>query len=339
MDPIAQPAARLALALCAALVTLVNAPAWAEPLAVGNHNPLNAPLAPPPALGGALVSAGQWRVDLDVALANHFSDSGSSGGDRVRLDGETLTLRWRGRRAVGERGEIGVRIPWQQHTGGVLDGFLERYHDTFGLPDSGRDRSSNGNLLFELVDDGVSASRVDRRVRQLGDISVDGAWSLHAGADSQIALRGALSLPTGDADELTGSGGVGVSVALEMTRPGLPGMPRVTLHTRAGLAAHAGTDLAASDRPTDMFGTLALGWRALPRLQLLAQFDAHSARYDNQLRETGDRAAIGTLGGHLRVWKRLYWSLAIVEDLRTDVAPDVVLQTSLGWRSGNGGSL
>ncbi len=323
------PGGRWCHRICIAL-SLAAANVVAEPLPVRDSSPFGAPLAPDAAWGGRLLAAGHWLVETNVALANYLSRS-SDAADAVNLDGESRRFRWRARRGLGDRYEITAEVPWVMHGGGLLDGFIDAYHDAFGFPDGGRDAVADGNLDVRLVDDGRPRTTLSGRARGLGDISLGGALALHAVPQGQLALRASLRLPVGDAGDLTGSGGVALGVAAEFSSDGPGGLP-LGLDARLGVMMHAGTDLAPSDAPAIGFGTLALYWRATPRLDLVAQFDAHSAAYRNGLRETGEWAAIGTLGGRLRLWKNLYWSLSLSEDLRTDVTPDVVIQSGLGWR-------
>lgn len=302
----------------------------AEPLPVVDAGVLTAPLGPPPPFGGRLAAPGRWQVDLDLAVANYFSHSGS-GGDLVSLDGESRYHRWHARRGVGERYEVGVEVPWISHGGGALDGFIDAYHKTLGLPRGGRNAVGEGNLAVLLREDGRVRSLLAHKARGVGDVTFQGGFNVLSNPERALALRASVRLPTGDARNLTGSGGVAAAIASEFSANELRGWP-LGIDARIGAIVHTGTGLAASDAPLLGFGTLALSWRPARRLDLVAQIDVHSGAYRSPLRETGTFAAVGTLGGRLRVWKHLYWSLAVSEDLHTDVTPDVVIASGLGWR-------
>ena len=118
-----------------------------QPLQVVNNNPVTALYGVPGHREAAPLTAGQWGMDLQGTVSNHFADA-SRGGTSVSFDGESTRIDLRLRYALSDRLELQVDLPWLRHQGGRLDGLIEDWHDVFGLPNGDRDTVDEDQLLY-----------------------------------------------------------------------------------------------------------------------------------------------------------------------------------------------
>jgi len=278
----------------------------------------------------------QRGLRIAIDNGNIFTGSNRRGVETV-FDGETTiaTLSWN--HVFKESGSglwsIGIEAPWIRHGGGVLDGFIEGYHDTFGFPDGGRDRVPRDRLLYRIVEGGITRLHLDASARGIGDLRVRVGREFLAQPDRRFSIHGAIELPTGEVDKITGSGGTDVALWAEYRRTGLLGFERLGISAMAGGVVPGESELLRGD-PVDVIpiGHFGIQYRVSDRVELLAQTDGLGASYDIASDVLGRAAVQGTLGGRIRVWKSLWLDLAVVEDLVSDSTPDVIFHLSLGMR-------
>ncbi len=102
--------------------------------------------------------------------------------------------------------------------GGFLDSFIIGWHDTFGLPQGGRDRAPKNRLAYSYRDSQGQKLLMNRSGEGVGDIVLTGGLKLYedksAVLHDTLALRATAKLPTGDSAQLRGSGAAGGSVSL-----------------------------------------------------------------------------------------------------------------------------
>ena len=297
------------------------APTWvaAAPFTTPN-------LSPPVLIHGAPSwtlapqAAQRSRFELSSVVASHFS-SDSRNGDSIRLDGETRYLHFGFRKRVKEYWLVGMDLGWLQHTPGGLDSFIDGWHDFFGLPDGGRDQRPRDQLEFRYVNDGNLVFDLNDAVSGIGDTRVGAGRVL--GADANWLLWGELKLPTGDAERLTGSGSV--DVTLSLTQKGSWQWSQRTLDWYWGIAAGR---LGA----TDLMGASAKGWvtnamagftvAVFPRVAFAAQIEAATPHYRSKLDPLTKIALPLTLGAQVRIGQASWLDLAIVEDVGVNASPD-----------------
>ena len=282
---------------------------------------------PDPLVSADLQNVGHL-LQLNQSIVNH-ADQSSAGEEAITLDGETYITTLSIGRAVGTRWQIGVDLPWVRHTSGRLDGSIERWHDLWGISNAKREGPRNLLAIRYQDADGIRASQ-SSRASGLGDIRL---WTLRAWQAGRfhLATRATLKLPTGDSDELLGSGAadlaldVGTAVRLRTgTRP-------LDLLAYAGLAALGEGDVA-SDRQRGAlgYGGIGLDWQITPRWHVVAQWQGQSSAFDSDLDEVGGTTLQRAAGARYR-WPgaNVDAALALVEDLVSDAAPDVGVQLEL----------
>lgn len=303
-----------------------------KPFLTSNLNPFVQAQGLPPTGSGGIVSKGALRWQMQTEVANHFTESGN-GAANINLDGETHRLTLALRYGVSERWELGIDIPYIRHTGGSLDSFIENWHDTFGLPNGGREDFVDDQLNFSIADPEGSNLALTRSTSGIGDVRLTGGYQLTEPDHSSWTLRASLKLPTGDADKLTGSGAAALFVSAQHSNNNLIKHPDWHFHASVGAGYMQDGDLLERLQENWMlFGSTTVAWHATERMSLKAQLDIHSALYDSRFKELGDVAAQLIIGGSLRLGNSLLLDISVSEDIITDTSPDVVLQVGLRAR-------
>lgn len=290
-----------------------------------------------PAVGDSRVLRdGDREAALVLDVANHFVD-GSAGNEHLVLDGETYRLNLAGRMAVGSRFEIGFEVPWLFQNGGILDGFIETYHRTFGFSQRGRDEAPTGRYLYRYERGGADAFFVDRANSGIGDVRLAGGLQLYDSPGDHpraLALRASLKLPTGDGGDLRGSGSTDLALWLAVSQGWKTGIGAWELFGGAGLLGMTDGDvLPEQQRNLVAFGSAGAGWRPLQWLTLKVQFDGHTSFYrDSDLAELGSDSVQAVMGGTLHFSERTALDIGVAEDVIIKTSPDVVFHFALRHR-------
>jgi hypothetical protein len=290
-----------------------------------------------PAIGNAsLLPAGKADARLMVDLANNYVDDANT-RESILLDGESTRFTLDFRYGISRGFECGVEIPYLFLNGGFLDGFIESYHSAFGFPQGGRDQAPRNRLLYRYQRDGVERLKIDSSSAGLGDIRLNGGWQLHRGEkkpERAVALRGSLKLPTGDSDQLHGSGSMDFSLWITAGDDWNLARGHVALFGAAGIMALTeGKVLRDQQSNLVGFGSLGVGWSPFRWIAFKIQTDAHTSFYhDSELRELNAASAQLTLGGTLAFSDRTTLDVGVVEDIIVKTAPDVVFHFALGHR-------
>jgi len=184
-----------------------------EPFHTQNLSPFSALLGVP--RWESIAAHGEaWRLRVDMDVANHLAAS-SAGSETVILDGETVRTTLAVRRRVGANWVVGLNLPYVRHSGGFLDNAIESWHDTFGLPNGGRELRPQDLLQFDYSSSGVLLQGLTQDQTGLGDVSLTAARVLGEGG---LELHARVKLPTGDVERFTGSGGTDIGFSLVQQR-------------------------------------------------------------------------------------------------------------------------
>lgn len=285
-----------------------------------------------PAIDSAgILNEGRARYRLVNDLASNYTFKNTT-NENLLFDGETNRATFVYALGMGSGWEWGLQIPFVDHDGGSLDGFIEDWHDTFGLPQGGRNTAPHNRLRYVYQRNGVTEFLVDRRVSGIGDVRLTAGkqWSTVA-EGTRLAIRASVSLPTGDSNELLGSGGVDAALWATADRTqswfDFPG----SLFGGGGLLLMGDGDvLADQQRRFAAFGSLGAGARVLPWMTLKLQADAHTALYDDStLKQINANAVQLLMGGELRLAKNTRLDLMVGEDITVHASPDVVFHIGL----------
>lgn len=322
------------------LLPALAAPAAAAPLDIvpfqtANRSPVVQIFGLPAPGTAQLLAPGENAVEFAVDTVQNFAHD-SSGDEDLFFDGESYRFNLNLRRGLTPRFEAGIDLPYLAHRGGSLDDFIEDWHDAFNLPQSGRDKAPHDRLLYSYIRDGKQEILVDDNAQGIGDIRLNGAWQI-TGADVgepwAASVHASLKLPTGDSDDLLGSGSTDLSLWLSATRSWQLEGSALALFGSLGAMGLTDGDVV-EDQQNNLvgFGTLGGGWRPLDWLVLKIQVDGHTPFFDSDLKELGDPAAMLTFGGDLALGESTALEIGISEDIATETAPDVVFRLALRSR-------
>lgn len=244
-----------------------------------------------------VLNRGQWQIDLLQSGTNTWVMSDrvenvleardqrapltleqlraiepESGRGLYFADGEMYRSSVSIRRGLGKGLQLSLTIPVLNFQGGFADSLIEDFHDSTGFSQAGRlgipldgytvyIRDPDGNEVFRNADPGVG----------LGDVTVGLKGRLPVKNESvRLSLEGTVKAPTGDEDDLYGSGSADAALALHVTKY----FSRSCIHASLGgiLLGEAETyHLDEQIRLFTMFGyEHALGRTASAILQLTA---------------------------------------------------------------------
>ncbi|HSH43882.1 MAG TPA: DUF3187 family protein [Arenicellales bacterium] len=318
----------LALGLAMASAGQPAKAAFPRPLPVGNQSPVMSLFGIPKAQSATLPARGELHWDATVEQTSHFQAS-EAGGESIVLDGETTRVSIQGRYGIGDNWSVGVEVPWVRHGPGFLDHFIVEWHDTWGFPQNGRDRAAEDALVYRYTRDGETRFNIESATGGLGDMIVSAQRELWRGQRSAGVLHAQLKLPTGDPDNLSGSGAADAAAGFELSRRWHDDWHSMF---RAG-AAYLGEGDVLPDlqRRQAIYGGLDLTWRPLGALSFRVQYDAHTSPYgDSELGELSRWSGMLSTGGTWHIGPTLALDLAVVENVPNSRAvSDVSFQVRL----------
>lgn len=138
----------------------------------------------------------------------------------INLDMEIYRPALEGKMGIGKGWEIGFELPFLKFFGGVLDEFVQGFHNSFGLPNGGRELASNGEFSYEVRSPDFGYE-VGAKNFGVGDLTLQTKYRFfHAPQKgTALAFAAALKLPSGDETEGLGSGspGFGIGVTAEQS--------------------------------------------------------------------------------------------------------------------------
>lgn len=297
-----------------------------DPFHVRNMNPFALIYGMPVASSSRLLAERESYLQLTADVANN-SIASDSDGERIRLDGETYRLALIWQRGLASGWQIGVELPFLSHRDGVMDGLIENWHDFFSLSNSDREEWSRNRLVYRYENSEGERILVDRKRSGIGDMVLSLSHALESDSHRQWALHTSLKLPTGDADELLGSGAVDLAFWVSAADRWKLWQWPLNLYGQAGILLKGEGDLLEDLREElVLFGTLGVGWRPEEWIDLKAQLDVHSSHYDSELDQLGGAAIMLTVGGSLHLdgdSRRI--DISIGENLTTDSVPDFMI--------------
>ena len=155
------------------------------------------------------------QFGLRTVWANHYAFA----RDRLVIDAETREAALSLRVGLFDRVELGVWVPYLWRGGGVMDSFVEGFHDTFSLPGANRDRRPRDRYRVAGIESDGSAFELEHSGYGLGDVVLEGRALLSEGGAlaPAAALTVRLRLPTARA-KFDHSDGVDASVGLDLSK-------------------------------------------------------------------------------------------------------------------------
>jgi hypothetical protein len=310
--------------------TVVMADDINSPYKTSNRNPFVQIYGLPVAQDAILTPKGKINFSYQYEVASNFTTDAVltdlSSEQMVVIDGETHRHNMEWSYGYSNRLAFSFSIPYMKHKGGSLDSFINDWHDTFNLPDGGRESFADYqlNYYYQNSDEGVSIVQPQHGV---GDVSLSTEYLWAKSNDLQYSLHSGIKLPTGDADKLLGSGSTDVYTSFNVSTIN---RDRWNWHSNVGLLWMSDGDVLSGIREDWVaFGSATLSWSYNQRISLKTQLDMHSAFYDSNTTELGSSSVQWILGAAVAVTENWLLDLSISEDVAVDTAPDVVFQLGI----------
>jgi len=308
------------------------------PLQVQNRFPLHLVFLTPWPTDARLPAKGTLKSTLSVDYSSVYINEQRSAWSAL-VDMEMGVVDLFLVYGVTSRLSISAQVPLVSMNSGFLDGFLENFHDAFGLSNYGREERPKNSFAYHISKNGLTWIRGDTSGFRWADMTVSGQmhlFQLNRTGRWTGTLLASVKLPIGDEDRGYGSGrfdaGLFLPTQWEGERWAVYLMPGYIWH---GDPETRGADIGARDSFSLFAGA---SYASSERWHWYAQLNYFST----PLEETGisvldDGAVELTLG--LRRIMSENWSIefAFCEDLFTRTAPDFNLHLGLVWSHDIGG--
>jgi len=274
---------------------------WNGPLPAENARPFNQIFLHLPPANPDVLSVGRSAIGVQLDIANNLLIPAPDGAT-VEEDFETQRGLLNYRRGLGRDFEARVDAQLIARNGGILDGFIQGYHNVFGLEGNGKDVPfGRGN-----IDDGRSVFTFQdangRGINQgnafgLGDTTLSLQRQLSCGPFASAARVG-VKLPTGSGSKVLGSGGfdagLGVDARYNFAR-------NWALFGSTGATAYGDADVPNA-KSNGLSGGLGFERRVGKGQSVIAQIDANS-RVVTTGNAFADRTPVIASVGYKRQWK------------------------------------
>jgi len=293
-----------------------------------NQSPLVQIYGLPHDSGADIVPPGKFRISLNQDLSSNYTVN-SNTHEQITLDSEVYRLAFAARYGIAPRWEIGIEIPYIFQGGGFLDSSVVDWHNTFRLPQGGRDNAPRDRMSNSYSKNGIQKLKVEQAGSGIGDISLTSGFSLYENSDDkahdQLALKVALKFPTGDSSILRGSGGTDFMLQLCGSMTNYSEWGSLGVYGSAGaLAMSKGDVLPDQHNQLAGVGTLGIGWGPASWISFKVQLNGNTPLYhDSSLAELSKSPLLLVLGGALRLPGEYLLDIGVAEDLAVGSAPDV----------------
>ena len=301
------------------MAALLPAVTSAEPLLTRNQNPLTLPYGLPTPLPARLPSAGSGRFTLDVNWSNSAILESSDDYD-FTMDAESQEVRLRLEHALGSKWAAMIEVPWRNLSGGSLDGFIDNWHDLFGLPQGPRKDMPDDRLLIDYQQDGQALLHVDDSGSGIADIPIGIGYQAYSSDERALGAWITVKLPVGDSDYLLGSGATDVALSVA-------GETRLAetwlLFGQVDAVWLGDGDILPQYQDSFAWSGLAgVSWNAWRTLDLTVQFQANSQIFDLPVDGLSGDAVILSYGGSYRTTGGWRFDFGMSEDIQVDASPD-----------------
>ncbi len=300
------------------------------PLQVKNRFPMHLGLLTPLPEGPAVLPAGRLATNLAVDYSSIYFESRSASWEAL-MDMETTIITCRLAYGISDSLMVDLGLPFIRMSGGFLDGFLDRYHSTFGFPNYGRENRPEDRFGYVLRRDGADLVRPVSESFRPGDLDLGVKLALPESDDGHLksALRLAVQVPTGDADQWMGNGGWDWALAL----PTVIGAGKLSFYFTPSLAINAAAGSKGRHLETKpVWGMLAaVEYEYSRNWSWIGQVNIYSPAFVRTGIDDLDRNSMElALGFRFTGPRRWVYEAAFCEDL-TRTAPDFTLHLAIGW--------
>ena len=248
----------------------------------------------------------------------------------LHINRQSQELRLEVGHGVSDKFAVRVELPWRRLSGGSLDGAIESWHSLWGLPNGSRDSVPRNQLLIDYSVGETSLLHVEQSSSGIGDIPLSLGYQVVANEKQALAAWLSVKLPTGSAEDLSGSEATDVALSLAgqtqiAERWQLFGQADVTWLGNGKVLRDLQQDYAWS-------ALAGVTWNAWRGLDLTVQVDANSRVFDAPDSNLAGDAIVLSFGGSYLTSGGWRFDLGFGEDIKVDASPDFTL--NFGVRHG-----
>jgi hypothetical protein len=315
---------KLLLLFIVILISPLPSYAFDGPLQVRNQFPLFLPFNAPYL----------EKAAIETSFSAGFSYSSvyladSSAKWETGLDMEITEFNLRARKTLKDFIEIGIDLPILSFSSGVMDGFLDSYHDTFGFPDYGRSERPENEFFYEVRRDNVLIVKGENGRIGIGDIRLALKTPLLK-SDPAVSLQGSIEFPSGDAEAGFGNGSIDTGLAIMMDKNF---GEKLKSYLNVGIVFPGDLKGYEKVKCRDLFyGGAAVEAAFWKNISLLGQIFIQSSPYPETEITSVDRTAVLlSFGGRYSSGGNSF-EVSITEDPNTSGAPDFTMNFSFKRR-------
>ncbi len=263
--------------------------------------------------------AGSWLLNATTTWTNRWAWK----KNKYLVDAEVLRVGFAATFGVTDWLGLRIEVPFCVRGGGIMDGFIQGFHDAFGLGQAGRDQFPKDQFEIDFWRKDGTQFRLTAEDSGIGleDMILSSQFRLTEGSRylPQAFLVLHLKLPTGDAGDLYGSGSVdgGVSVLLAKR------IWKFFGYVSAQYTRFGGKEIAGIPMRDDQVSVLtALEYPWCDRISLVVQelVNTGAARDFYQFSEASHEI---TFGAKVETIAGTVFELGLIENLfRFDNSPD-----------------
>ena len=302
---------------------------WRRPLGSRNQTPLALLFVYMTPDRAAAIGKGELDLDIVFDYSNIIQEQQTE-NEFLRFDLEYLRTLVALKRGFGSGFELGFSVPFYVYYGGFLDPIVSSFHEAFGLPNHLRGQTPYGLVDYEYRhgDEVILAGMSS--FGAVGDITLDAKKMLYERSSRALSVRGTLKLPTGDPQNLSGSGATDFGLGVAFDRIG----PKYGVYLNANYH-FLGT---ADEFETRDYASFMVGadWRFKPSLAAVIQIDYMRPPIRGEVSNLTHPGIQLALGIRYRHSDGFAYEWRLVEDL-SSFSPDFTFAFQMEVRSKGGG--
>ncbi len=277
----------------------------------------------------ATLAKGQWEFGLASALANVWAFEKG----RFLLDYESLHSTFHVDYGLDDRWTLELAYDERRIFGGILDGFIADFHDTFDIDQDGRDVYENGRVFIDIRDD--KGNVLLNRYQETGLYSQGLLLTLQHNVSCGKALRPAFAYALTARYEFEGNGPLQRDIPFDF---GFSIMASkrfgpLYVYLTAGYLWFGGDRVEKIRlKRSQLSGLLALEWRYLNTQSLILQYLASEGQAED-LGPFSDVSHEFTLGWKAELRPGWLFEAGLIENFIVyDNSPDFGIQMGVTWR-------
>lgn len=304
-----------------------------KPFQTHNQSPLVHFFGIPTNPGGSTLEKHTFWFGNYFSMANNAT-SAQVNEEAIYLDGEMYRNELFLSYGLFSKLEVGIVIPVVKHSSGVMDSFINNWHDAFNLPGKSRKLMPDYSLNYFFMEEKQIVFEMNKSKLSFGDISISMGTPIVQSLNHDLSFRSFVKLSTGNKTNLVGSGTSDFGFQITGMINSVPERKEFSFYYSGGyLRIGKGALLANKVTRNVGFGSLGLAFNANDSWYLKSQLDFHTSLYEkSDTEQLGKASAQLVLGLDYYVAKDLAVSFAFIEDIIVNTAPDFVLQVGVSYQ-------